>query len=590
MPTQFIYTLTFSDPSKTPITVIGTGNNGTGINNYDTSLDLVGPGYIQYGQSIVQNFVKLVENFAGPNPPQHSIEGQLWYDTSDADRNILRVNNGNQSSDRWPAASGIYQQATDPYTQYIQSVTEGDIWVDTQNHQLKIRNGTEWTVVGPATSSGANKTGSENAVLESSTGQFYPVILNWVDGQVVEVISYYEFTPRTVINGFSTLKIGVNLTSRADSIFNGLAARASALEISRGNVVNAGDILKNRIASTARQIHTGTLAIESVQGLAVRRNQTSPEIKLYVEPTLAQISFTATNQSFKVGVEDRAFITFNGSFRKVGINTTASLLTAASKTLTVNGGASFSGTTTISVSSTETALQILGDVIITGGITATESVVFGDSVSITNTLTTRNILASTSTAQIGSSIVPFDRLYVSNIGQTGTSVYIYGEVESAQKLTSQRSFSISGVITSTSVLFNGTASVVLTATTNASLITGTTYTTSTTATLSLLVVNTGTASPGSQHISKAHFLVDAREYAFTTGMVMPWASSTSPAIYKSNGQPSWLLCNGQNTTTSAQLDLFNVIGYNYGGAGATFSVPNVTSALTTGTVYYIIKT
>lgn len=590
MPTQFIYTLTFSDSTKNPIQVIGTGGNGTGINNYDTSLDLVGPGYIQYGQSIAQNFVKLVENFSGPNPPQHSIEGQLWYDTSDPDRNVLRINNGNQSSDRWPTASGIYQQATDPSTQYIQSVTDGDIWVDTENNQLKIRYGTEWTVVGPSTSATANKTGPENVVLESTTGNFYPVILNWVDGQIVEIISYYEFIPRTVLNGFSTIKIGVNLTSKAGAVYNGLATRASALEISRGVTINAGDVLRSRIASTSKQIHSGTFIVESSQGFAIRRNSSSPEIKFLVEPTQASITFTATNQTMNVGVETRAFIAFSGQHRKVGINTTASFLTGASRTLTVNGGGSFSGTLTVAVASTQTAVEVLGDVVITGGLTATESVVVGDSMQVVNTLTTRNILASTSTGVIGSAAVPFEQIYVSRIGQTGTSVYIYGEVEAAQKLVTQRSFRIAGVITSTSVLFNGTASVVLTATTNASLVTGTNYTTSTTATLSLLVVNTNTVAPTTEHIAKNHFLTDVREYAFTTGMVIPWTTSTAPSVVKQDGQPSWLLCNGQTVTTANQLNLFNVIGYSYGGAGASFSVPNVSTALTTGTFYYIIKT
>ncbi|NBO99395.1 MAG: tail fiber protein [Proteobacteria bacterium] len=590
MPTQFIYTLTFSDPTKNPIQVIGTGNNGSGINNYDTSLDLVGPGYILYGQSLQQNFVKLLESFAGPNPPQHSIEGQLWYDTSDPDRNILRVNNGNQSSDRWPAASGIYQQATDPSTQYIQSVTEGDIWVDTQNNQLKIRYGTEWTVVGPTTSASANKTGSENVILESSTGNFYPVILNWVDGQVVEIISYYAFTPRSVINGFGEIKVGLNLTSKSGAVLNGLASRASALEISRGVTVSAADVLRSRIGSTSRQIHTGTFIVESPQGFAVRRNNSSPEIKFIVEPTQASISFTATAQTFKLGIEDRSFISFNGQYRKVGINTTASLLTGASRTLTVNGGASFLGTITVSVASTQTAVEVLGRLNVTGVMSTTQSLLVGDSINVTNTLTTKNIVANTSTAVIGTASTPFEQIYVSRIGQTGTSVYIYGEVESAQKLTTQRSFKIEGVITSTNVLFNGTASVVLTATTNAALITGTTYTTSTTATLSLLVVNTGTVSQSMEHISKNHFLTDSREYSFTTGMIVPWTTSTVPAIYKQDGQPSWLLCNGQSTTTAAQLALFNVIGYSYGGAGASFDVPNVSTALTTGTFYYLIKT
>jgi len=589
MPTQYIYTLTFADPTKNPIQVIGT-NNGTGINNYDTSLDLVGPGYLLYGQSIAQNFVKLVENFAGPNPPQNSIEGQLWYDTSDPDRNILRVNNGNQTSDRWPVASGIYTQPTDPATQYTQSIVEGDMWVDTQNMQVKIRNGPGWTIVGPSTSINANKTGPENVVLESTTGQFYPVILNWVDGQVVEIISNYEFTPRSVINGFGSISIGANLTGRNGAAFLGLASRASNLQLTNGVTFSSHEVLRNNIVSTSKQIHTGTFIVESTNGFSVRRNTTSPEIKLQVYPTYGIISYTATSQLFRVGIEANSYISFNGIYKKVGINSTASQLSAASPTLTVNGGAGFSGTLTVNVNSTLTAIEVLGNVNIIGGITSTNSITVGNSLSVVNTITTKNILATNSSGVIGSTSTPFYQLYVSRIGTTGTSVYIYGEVESAQKLSTLRSFSINGVITSTSVLFNGTSSVVLTATTNASLITGTTYTTSTTGTLTLLVVNTGTANPVIQNTSKRQFLSDSPEYSFNTGMIVPWTTTTQPTLVKSDGQPSWLLCNGQTTSTSAQFNLFSILGYRYGGSGANFSVPNFTLSLTTGTIYYLIKT
>jgi hypothetical protein len=97
---SYIFTLTFSDPNNTEvIEVLGT-SVGSGKNNYSTSLDLVGSGYTNYGQDISQNFLKLLENFAGPNPPINSIKGQLWYDTSNPERSVLRVNNGSNTSNR----------------------------------------------------------------------------------------------------------------------------------------------------------------------------------------------------------------------------------------------------------------------------------------------------------------------------------------------------------------------------------------------------------------------------------------------------------------------------------------------------------
>ena len=146
MAIQNSYTLTFSDPNKTQTIIVPGTPNGSGKNNYDTSLDLVGPGYIAYGQAIAQNFVKILENFSGPNPPIHSIEGQLWYDTSNPLKKVLRVNNGELSSARWPTANGIYQQAEDPSLQYLQNVKDGDIWVDISVNKLKLRFGLSFIV------------------------------------------------------------------------------------------------------------------------------------------------------------------------------------------------------------------------------------------------------------------------------------------------------------------------------------------------------------------------------------------------------------------------------------------------------------
>jgi hypothetical protein len=235
------YTLNFSDPGKTAhITVTGPVRDST-----STSLDLVGPGYINYGTAIAQDFLKLLENFASPNPPLNPIEGQLWYDTSNPDRSVLRINNGETNSARWPSANGIYQQAADPSTEYSQTLKDGDVWVDTGNTQLKIRFGDVWTLVGPSVSTGDTKTGNETVNLVSNTGVTYPVILNWVNGKVVEIISYNTFTPRTVIDGFPSLTPGVNLTTKVSAKFNGLADRANKLEISNGVYIQANEILKN---------------------------------------------------------------------------------------------------------------------------------------------------------------------------------------------------------------------------------------------------------------------------------------------------------------------------------------------------------
>jgi len=53
-----------------------------------------------------------------------------------------------------------------------------------------------------------------------------------------------------------------------------------------------------------------------------------------------------------------------------------------------------------------------------------------------------------------------------------------------------------------------------------------------------------------------------------TGLVIPWSSASIPS--------GFLECNGQSVSTTTYAALFAVIGYTYGGAGASFNVPDLT--------------
>ena len=59
--------------------------------NTDTSLNLPGKGYRDYGEIINENFLHLLENFSNDTMPSNSIEGQLWYDS---DNDTLKIYDG----------------------------------------------------------------------------------------------------------------------------------------------------------------------------------------------------------------------------------------------------------------------------------------------------------------------------------------------------------------------------------------------------------------------------------------------------------------------------------------------------------------
>ena len=68
------YTINYSDDSIDPITINDNTIDST------TSLNLPGKGYRNYGETIAENFLHLLENFSDHDVPRNPIVGQLWYD------------------------------------------------------------------------------------------------------------------------------------------------------------------------------------------------------------------------------------------------------------------------------------------------------------------------------------------------------------------------------------------------------------------------------------------------------------------------------------------------------------------------------
>ena len=72
------YTLNWSNDSlKPPFTLVG----GT-VDTTTTSLALTGRGYVNWGERVQENFLRLLENFASDSPPPNPTIGQLWYNSA----------------------------------------------------------------------------------------------------------------------------------------------------------------------------------------------------------------------------------------------------------------------------------------------------------------------------------------------------------------------------------------------------------------------------------------------------------------------------------------------------------------------------
>lgn len=141
------YRIDFTDPSAKaaiyikPLTVDGprwyvegtTGEAIGALQSSSTTLDLPGRGSANYGELLLQNLVRLTENFASGTTPPAPTLGQLWYDTSS---NILKLRTiDNTSTPTW---SNIVSGSV-PVTAYPKVITlPSDTWVI--NHNLGSRN------------------------------------------------------------------------------------------------------------------------------------------------------------------------------------------------------------------------------------------------------------------------------------------------------------------------------------------------------------------------------------------------------------------------------------------------------------------
>lgn len=202
--------------NKTDGTLLIEVVDGT-VDQVSTDITLIGKNATSYGEFINENFVRMLENFAGYKTPSNPIQGQIWYDTLE---NRLKV----YDNTSFKLIGGTIVSDTVP-----SSIAQGDIWIDSRYKQLYFNDGESTVLVGPIAlydDAGlpiSAVTGYKVLVVEDVYGNSQTVMVLSVLNSVIGVFSATAFTlnDSSIIVGYDSkiVNIGINF-SNVSSITN----------------------------------------------------------------------------------------------------------------------------------------------------------------------------------------------------------------------------------------------------------------------------------------------------------------------------------------------------------------------------------
>jgi microcystin-dependent protein len=549
------YIVNFTDKdNKLPITVYDN------TSSTDTSLTFPGRNVTGYGQTIAENFLAVLENFAKSTPPVNPVEGQLWYDSSEA-VSSLQVFDGTT----WKAASQIQKSVVEPA---VASSKVGELWVDTTNQQLYVFSGTRWILVGPNFSTGLRSGPLVEQIIDSDN--IARVVLTfYIEDIPVIIFSKDSFTPKVSVNGFITIRSGMNLTSNEigtgglDTKIWGTNTSAESLTINNVEIA-ASKFLRSDVVNTTEF------------GINVRNNQ---GITLGVNGTFSISNSDIAGKIYNSSPGSSIDLQINrdgipNTILRVLENTVGINVQAPTEALDVDGNIKSNGAIILTDTTASTNFEN-GTFITAGGAAIAKNLLVGDGIKVTGVSEFNNVQPEfTDTHDLGSDLKRWKTVRAKTvIAETLEGVLsgnITGNSATSTNLKFVTTFKMEGDVTSPSFTFDGQVG-------------GLTKTFNTTLTSALIsskneplpnlskkndYVLVYRSSEGLLKQTRNTFVGDL---AVPIGGILPYAGTEAPYGY--------LLCDGSEIEKSKFPDLFDVLGTRYNtvslnGVG-TFRLPDL---------------
>jgi len=270
------YTVDFTDGTKTAISV----SNG-GVET-STSLGLVGRGFNGYGETVAENFLHLLENFASGSAPSKPIEGQLWYDS--ANNSLKYFDDTVENSGNWKPVASMTVQGTAPTTV---GETDGHFWLDSDTGLLYLYYNGSWLNIADASSDTRlvartrwDNLGSSHRTLEMLVaGEIVSIVSSddsWQPADVTVGVNgpeYLEDGSTLLSTQYPTIGKGITMTNQSNYFFAGTASRAQYADLAEryhaDQVYEAGTVVKiggvNEVTQTDQEFCTDVFGVVSAE-------------------------------------------------------------------------------------------------------------------------------------------------------------------------------------------------------------------------------------------------------------------------------------------------------------------------------------
>lgn len=223
-----------------------------------SSLYLIGKDVTSYGTIQNDNFLWLLENFAGTVEPVNKVQGQIWFDKNS---NVLKpkVYDGGE----WRPFGMMTASSTSST-----NATTGDFWFKTDDGQLYIKNGVNYTLIGPDLVPGFGVTKFISRRILDTENDPHACIIMYVDGSILGAVSNDEFdvnvSEEIYAAGIVRIGRGFNFSSGAAVTTDDVYLKADVNEVITGrwsfNNINGVGIGTSAIFNS----ETGNLTLQAI--------------------------------------------------------------------------------------------------------------------------------------------------------------------------------------------------------------------------------------------------------------------------------------------------------------------------------------